>query len=79
MRPSFSDRISPPRLATALLRRSCPTRRLEEAEGDLEEVFSGTLAQRGRRWAQAVYWKEVLLFVCWPLALGYAWWRSQAG
>ena len=40
-------------------------RRLEEVEGDLEEVFSRDLAHRGRGWAQVVYWKEVLLFVLW--------------
>ncbi len=58
-------RTHPPRLATALLRRRCSVRRLEEVEGDLEEVFSRDLAHRGRGWAQVVYWKEVLLFVLW--------------
>ena len=63
--PRDPRRTHPPSLATALLRRRCSVQRLEEAEGDLEEVFSRDLARRGHGWAQVVYWKEVLLFVLW--------------
>lgn len=63
--PPDPIRALPSRLATALLRRRCPARRLEEAEGDLEEIFSRNLARHGRAWAHVNYWKEVLLFVLW--------------
>lgn len=64
----------PPRLARALLRRYSSARRFEEAEGDLEEVFNYRCQQHGRRWAQCIYWKEVMLFCLWQIwtrDLGY--------
>ena len=61
------NKARPPRPATALLRWRCPARQLEEAEGDLAEVFARHLHKRGRWRAGAVYWKEVLLFCLWQI------------
>lgn len=60
-----SDPPAPPRQAETLLRRYSPLRHREAVEGDLTERFERHLAQHGLRYAQAVYWTDVVLFCLW--------------
>jgi predicted permease len=55
---------TPPRLATWLLRRLCPSARREEFEGDFCEAYV-IWESSGRVRARLRYWREVLLLPVW--------------
>ncbi|MGB3585292.1 MAG: ABC transporter permease [Tunicatimonas sp.] len=54
---------SPPRLAARFLRWYCRPELLDEVEGDLYELFQRRVEAKGLRWAQLIYWLNVLMFL----------------
>ena len=52
----------PPRLARWLLTRALPADMREDVAGDLVEMFRRKAVERGRLYASAWYWRQVLLF-----------------
>jgi hypothetical protein len=55
-----SDDVAPPAAATWLVRSLCPAQRLEELEGDLNELFARRVSTRGASAARRAYWRDAL-------------------
>jgi hypothetical protein len=54
------DDPTPPTAATWLVRTLCPAQRLEELEGDLDELFAKRVSTQGASAARRAYWADAL-------------------